>query len=97
MHNTARKKRARTGKICISCMVLVLAVILSFQIVRLHNQDVAYQEQEEQLETELAAEEQRADDLQQQEEYVGTDEYVEDVARSKLGMVYPDEILFKEE
>ncbi len=97
MHSTARKKRARTGKICISCMVLVLAVILSFQIVRLHNQDVAYQEQEEQLETELAAEEQRADDLQQQEEYVGTDEYVEDVARSKLGMVYPDEILFKEE
>ncbi len=92
-----RKKRARTGKVCISFMVVILAGILSIQIVRLYNREEEYKEQEELLAEQLADEEQRAEELERQQEYVGTDEYVEDVARAKLGMVYPDEILFKEE
>ncbi len=92
-----KKKKSRTGKICISCMVLVLTGILSIQIVRLYHRDEDYLERQEQLAAELAEEEQRAEDLQQQEEYIGSDEYVEEIARTKLGMVYPDEILFKEE
>ncbi len=95
--NKRGRKRGGTGKICISCMVLVLTGILSFQIVRLYHRDQAYQEQQAQLTEELAEEEQRAEDLAQQQSYVGTDAYVEEVARTKLGMVYPDEILFKEE
>ncbi len=93
----SKKRRAGTGKILITIMVIVLAFILFFQIVRLHNKDLAYQEQEEQLTAELEEEEQRAEDLKEQESYIGTDAYVEEVARTKLGMVYPDEILFKEE
>ena len=38
-----------------------------------------------------------AEDLEKQKDYVGSEQYVEDVARSKLGMVYQDEILFKEQ
>ena len=30
-------------------------------------------------------------------EYMQTDEYVEDVARSQLGLIYPDEIVVKPE
>ncbi len=97
MRKRTKSKRAGTGKICITCMVVILAAILSFQIVRLHNRDEEYQDQQELLAEQLADEEQRAEDLQRQQEYVGSDAYVEDVARAKLGMVYPDEILFKEE
>ncbi len=96
MNKGRRKRRSGTGKICISCMVVILAGILSFQIVRLYNRDEEYLKQEEQLSEQLAYEEQRAEDLERQQEYIGSDEYVEDVARAKLGMVYPDEILFKE-
>ncbi|MCD8300139.1 MAG: septum formation initiator family protein [Clostridiales bacterium] len=85
------------GKLCISCMVLVLIGILSFQIVKLYHKDQAYEAQQEELQAELDAEEQRTEELEAEQDYVGTDEYVEDMARSKLGMVYPDEILFKEE
>ncbi|MCD8216529.1 MAG: septum formation initiator family protein [Clostridiales bacterium] len=92
-----KKRRANTGRICISCMVLVLTLILSVQIVRLYHKDQSLQAQQEELEAQKTEEEQRAADLEEEEEYVGTDEYVEDVARSKLGMVYEDEILFKEE
>ncbi len=95
-HKKIRRK-AGTGKICISCMVLILTGILSFQIVRLYQQDAAYQERKEQLAEELTEEEERTEELRQKESYVGTDAYVEEVARTKLGMVYPDEILFKEE
>ncbi len=94
---SSRKKRSRTGKICISLMVVMLIGILSFQIVNLYHKDQAYEEQQSQLEAELEEEQQRTEDLEAEQEYVGTDEYVEDMARSKLGMVYPDEILFKEE
>ena len=31
------------------------------------------------------------------EEYMKTDEYIEKVARDKLGLIYPDEILIKPE
>ena len=43
-------------------------------------------------------EEERLDkEIDALEEYVGTDEYVEDVAKDKLGLVYPNEILFEAE
>ena len=37
----------------------------------------------------------RSKELEEKEEYMKTDEYVEDVARSQLGLVYPDEIVIK--
>ena len=92
-----RKKKYRSGRVCISCIALVVTVILSFQIVRLYHQDQGYQQQQQELEARLEEEQQRAEDLEKQKDYVGSEQYVEDVARSKLGMVYQDEILFKEQ
>ena len=45
----------------------------------------------------LEQEELRAEEIDELEEYVGRDEYVEDVAKEKLGLVYPNEILFEAE
>ena len=45
----------------------------------------------------MEAERQRAEEIDDLEDYVGTDEYVEDVAKDKLGLVYPNEILFEAE
>ncbi len=92
-----RKKKVRTGKLLVTCMVLAFVGIISFRMAKLYQTDSAYAAEQEQLEAELADEQARAEELEAQQDYVGTDEYVEDVARSKLGMVYPDEILFKEE
>ena len=49
------------------------------------------------LEKEKKAEKQRTEEIEEYKEYVGTDEYVEDTARDKLGMVKENEILFKAE
>ena len=95
----ARKRKIRqnrAGKICVSCIVIVLALILSVQIVRLYEKNEQYKVQQKQLEAQLEEENARAEDLKEQEEYVGSDEYVEDTARGKLGMAHKDEIVFKE-
>ena len=44
----------------------------------------------------LKDEQERSAELQEKEAYVGSDQYIVDTAKSKLGMTYPDEIVFKE-
>ena len=57
----------------------------------MEEKDVA--ELKEKIEDEKA----RAKEIEELEEYVGTDEYVEDVAKEKLGLVHENEIIFKAE
>lgn len=97
MQSRRKTRQSRNGRICITFMVLALTGIMSVQIIRLYHRDQSYQERAAELEAQLSEEEERAAELEAQEEYIGTDEYVEDIARSKLGMVYEDEILFREE
>ena len=52
-------------------------------------------EQEAELEAQIQEEEERTKEIEQMEEYVGTDEYIEQTARDKLGLIYENEIIFK--
>jgi cell division protein DivIC len=90
------KKDNRAGKLCIGMIVLVFVAVMSIQIVRVYQKDQEYIKQQAQLEQQLADEEERQAQLADYEKYVQSQEYVEDVARSKLGMAYGDEIIFKE-
>ncbi len=44
----------------------------------------------------LEDEQLRQDELKEREEYITTKEYIENIAKTKLGLVYPNEIIFKE-
>lgn len=85
----------RMSVFSISAVILVLAITLSVASISLHKKNNEYKAQEAELEAQLEAEKARAEEIQELEEYVGTDEYVEDVAKEKLGLVYPNEILFE--
>ncbi len=91
------KYNNRMGKLCITLMVLTLLGVMSVQIVGLYQKDQAYAAQEKDLTERLADETERQADLVEYEKYVHSQEYVEDAAKSKLGMVYDNEIVFKEE
>ncbi len=98
MRSKKRKQKSkRRGMVCVFCAVLAVMLVMGVQIMRLYEKNEAYAAQQEQLESQIAEEEQRALELAEEAEYVGTDEYVEEVARTKLGMIYEDEILFKED
>lgn len=82
--------------IVIGCLAL-LAVVVAYKANDLKNQSDSLTVQASELQTKLDEAKQEYKDLEKKEEYMKTDEYVEDVARSQLGLVYPDEIVIKPE
>ena len=54
-----------------------------------------YSQQEAELRAQISEEQARAEEVKAYEEYVKTDEYIKDVAEEKLGLVDPNEIIFK--
>ena len=81
--------------IAISCVILMLTVILSIASISLNKKKENYLAQEAKLEEQLLQEDERAEEIEELETYVGTDEYIEDVAKEKLGLIYSNEIIFK--
>ena len=81
--------------LAISCVIVLLAIILSVASISLREKNNSYKAQETELEEQLKEENARAEEIDALEGYVGTDEYVEDVAKEKLGLVNPNEILFR--
>ena len=49
----------------------------------------------EELQQKIDSETARTDEIKKLEEYKNTTEYVEEIAKDKLGLVYKDEIIFK--
>ena len=92
-----RKRGNKKGMLCISAIVAVLLVSLSVQSNSLMEKNADYAAQEESLRQQIEDEKQRSDDIAAMKDYMKTDEYAEEVAKDKLGLVYKDEILFKSE
>ena len=51
--------------------------------------------QKDDLENRIEEEKQKKEEYNNQMEYYSTDEYIEKIAREQLGLVMPDEIVFK--
>ena len=47
------------------------------------------------IESELSVTIKEQEELEKYKEYIKSDEYIEDIARKKLGLAYPDEIIFE--
>ena len=97
----AKKRKSnrnnRAGKICISMILVVFAAAMSVQIVKAYQKDQEYARKQEQLVVQLLDETARQEELQNYQSYTQSQEYVEDIAKSKLGLAYDNEIIFKEE
>lgn len=87
----------RRGMVAIAAVVMVLLVGLLVQSQKLSAQNVKYAEKKANLEQQIKDEEMRADDIENMKDYIDSSEYIEKIARDKLGLVYKDEILFKAE
>ena len=92
-----RRLQHRISVISISGVVLLLMVILGVGSISLQEKNRNYKAQEAELEKQIAAEMAREEEIAELEEYVGSDQYVEDVAKEKLGLINPNEIIFKAE
>ncbi|MDD3253631.1 MAG: septum formation initiator family protein [Lachnospiraceae bacterium] len=96
---TRRKKKDRWGNrlaiIGITLVVGSLAVVVNLKSVSMRKRDLEYQAKEEALYAQVEKEESRSSELEEYRIYVQTKQYIEEVAKQKLGLVKPDEILLK--
>ncbi|MEW4411352.1 septum formation initiator family protein [Clostridium sp. AN503] len=96
---TRRKKKDRWGNrlaiIGITLVVGSLAVVVNLKSTSMRKKDLEYQAKEEALAKQVEQEKARANELEEYRVYVQTKQYIEEVAKQKLGLVKPDEILLK--
>ncbi len=96
--NKIRQGRIKNRRMIISISLVVFAfcVVMGLQMMQKNNSLRKLREQEEKLEQQYEQELQISENLKDKEQYVHTDEYLEEMAR-KLGLLYPDEVIFKPE
>lgn len=91
-----RKRRRKCGAVSIAVIVLAFLVVMAVQICRIKAKDAEYAAREQELKQEYEEETQRASEIDDLETYMNSSQYIEDVAKSKLGLTYKNEIIFKE-
>lgn len=85
----------RMALVGVTIVVLSLAVVVNIKSASLKRRDLEYQIREENLEAEKRSELERKAALEERQVYVQSKQYIEEVAKEKLGLVNPDEILLK--
>ena len=81
----------------ITLVVAALLGVLGLQTVRLKQRRDEYATKLEAIEKQMSEQEARAEELEAERLYVQTKDYIEKVARERLGLVSPDEIILKPE
>lgn len=97
MKRVKRRNPYRGRVIFVMTIVLGLAGILSVHTAGLRGKARDYAESVQRLETKIEVEQQRTEKLKEQEQFMNSTKYIEQVAREKLGLIYPDEILLRPE
>lgn len=92
-----RKPQNRMSMMLVSLVVLILAGVVAVKSAQLQQKKEIYEVRQKELEAQIADEELRAEEIEEYRKYTQTKKYVEEVAKDKLGLVYEDEIVFKEE
>lgn len=75
--------------------LLLLIVVVGVSTWSLKQKKDEYQATEIEIEKQIEEEKARSEEIDEQEEYMKSEDYVKDVARDKLNLVEPDEIMFK--
>lgn len=97
--NRRRKKSSRRQSPIASLLIVVAVVVVCLAAVTrtmaLKKESRALAENEYILEQRLEEVKQESVRLDAETSYMQTNQYIEDVAKDKLGLVYPDEIVIK--
>ncbi|MGN0482845.1 MAG: septum formation initiator family protein [Lachnospiraceae bacterium] len=89
-------RNRRKDRMVIFAIVVLVVGVMTIQIVNLQEKKAEYTARQEALTQQLEEETQRQEDLKEYASYTQTQQYVEEIAKSRLGLVYPNEIIFRE-
>ena len=96
-NHTRRVIKRRNGRSMLLIMLIVISLVVASGVLKLSlkHKEAAYIKQSQRLEEQIKQEQARSEELDELEEYMASDKYVEDVAMEKFGMAYPNDILLK--
>ena len=100
----SRKKRIKRANLQNRIAMLSITFVVGLLFIGMMSKGMepqkeldGYQQKLEQLDEQLEEESQRTQEIDDLKDYMKTDEYAEEVAREKLGLVKGNEIIFKTE
>ena len=91
-----QKQRSKALWIVPIFMLLFIPAVV-FQVVHQMGTLAQLRQEDTALKSQLAQEQERSVELENQKAYYSSDSYIEEVAREQLGLVKPDEVVFKEQ
>lgn len=96
--NNKKKKNVSNslGMLAIGMVVVILLAALMLESRNLENRLSVYDAKAATLEQSIEDEQARTEEIDQLKEYMQTDEYAEEAARDRLGLVKDNEIVFQE-
>ena len=91
-----RERRQRRGSV-IALMIVAVFLLggMGYYIHTLKEKEAAYLARESELSSELAAEMNTAENLEKESRLRQTLKYIEQIAREKLGLVFPNDVIVK--
>ena len=92
-----RKRSNRLVGAIICVLVVAICLVFTVRSKELKARNAEDYDRKEALLEEIAKEEERANELDEYAKYVNTKQYVEKMAREKLGLIYPGELVFRGE
>lgn len=92
-----RKNETKLG-MSIACLsIFMMIVVVGVNSHTLKQKQEKYMLREQELQQQIDAEMQRTEELKELATYTKTKKYAEEVAKDKLGLVYENEIIFKDD
>lgn len=91
-----KKRQNRLAMFLVTMAVVMLLVVVGIKSIELREKQRVYAAKEIALEQQIAAEEKRAEEIEEFRKYTKTKKYAEEIAKDKLGLVHDGEIIFKE-
>jgi cell division protein DivIC len=85
----------RKSMMGILMVVGLLFCVLTVNAITLQAKNEDYKKKEAELEAMIEEELARSEEIEEYQEYVKTDAYIKELAEEKMGLVDPDEIIFK--
>lgn len=96
--NTYRRKRQRRqnrmSMFLVSLVVIMILVAVGVRSISLREKGAEYDATIASLEKQIEDENTRTREIKDYEDYTKTNAYIEQIAHTKLGLVYPNETIF---
>ena len=90
-----KRKKQSKGRTFIVMAVIFFCVCINVKGRDMKKQSMELVERQQELENQIEQENQRAKELEDLQKYMKTKKFVEQIAKEKLGLVYPDEIVIQ--